>query len=88
MPLSGPTVATAVADEVRGAMGRVLLAGGRGEQPDLATVQVAIARNMNLEAANWGGLFASASVSVLVAAVPFLFLQRYYARTIMFSGLK
>ena len=47
---------------------------------ELAVVQVAIARNMTLEQANWGALFASASSAVLVALVPFLFLQRYYIR--------
>jgi ABC-type glycerol-3-phosphate transport system permease component len=41
-----------------------------------------------METANWGGLFASASVSVMVAALPFLALQRYYVRTMMHSGGK
>jgi ABC-type glycerol-3-phosphate transport system permease component len=49
---------------------------------ELAVVQVAIARNMTLEQANWGALFASASSAVLVAMVPFLFLQRYYIRVV------
>jgi len=48
----------------------------------LAVVQVAIARNMTLEQANWGALFASASTAVLVAAIPFALLQRYYVRTV------
>jgi len=51
-------------------------------------IQVAIARHANMETANWGGLFASASVSVMVAALPFLALQRYYVRTMMHSGGK
>lgn len=51
-------------------------------------IQVAIARHANLETANWGGLFASASVSVLVAALPFLVLQRFYIQTMMHSGNK
>jgi hypothetical protein len=45
-------------------------------------VQVAIARNMTLEQANWGALFASASSAVRVAMVPLLFLQRYYIRVV------
>lgn len=56
--------------------------------PDLIMIQVAIARHANLETANWGGLFASASVSVLVASLPFLALQRYYVRTVVHTGLK
>lgn len=56
--------------------------------PDLMMIQVAIARHANLETANWGGLFASASVSVLVASLPFLALQRYYVRTVVHTGLK
>jgi ABC-type glycerol-3-phosphate transport system permease component len=49
---------------------------------DLAVVQVAIARNMTLEQANWGALFASASAAVLVAAIPFFILQRSYVRVV------
>ena len=37
---------------------------------------------MTLEQANWGALFAAASSAVLVAMVPFLFLQRYYIRVV------
>jgi ABC-type glycerol-3-phosphate transport system permease component len=88
MPLSGPTVATAALMQFVAQWDAFFWPVVAASSPDLTTVQVAIARNANLEATNWGGLFASASVSVLVATVPFLFLQRYYARTIMFSGLK
>jgi ABC-type glycerol-3-phosphate transport system permease component len=45
-------------------------------------VQVAIARNMTLEQANWGALFASASTAVIVAAIPFFILQRSYVRVV------
>lgn len=88
MPVSGPVLATA------GLMQFVqqwdaffwpIVATG---SPDMVMIQVAIARHANLETANWGGLFASASVSVLVAAVPFLALQRYYVRTLVHSGFK
>jgi ABC-type glycerol-3-phosphate transport system permease component len=82
MPLSGPTIATAsliLFIHQWDAFFWPLVAASREE---LAVVQVAIARNMTLEQANWGALFASASSAVLVALVPFLFLQRYYIRVV------
>jgi ABC-type glycerol-3-phosphate transport system permease component len=53
--------------------------------PELVVVQVAIARNITLEQANWGGLFASASTAILLAMIPFLLLQRYFIRTVTAS---
>lgn len=88
LPLSGPTIATAALMQFVHQWDAFFWPVVAASSPDLTMVQVAIARNANLESTNWGGLFASASVSVLVAMVPFIFLQRYYARTIMFSGLK
>ncbi len=88
MPVSGPTVATAALMQFVqqwDAFFWPIVATG---SPDKIMIQVAIARNANLETANWGGLFASASVSVLVAALPFLALQRYYVRTMVHSGFK
>lgn len=82
MPLCGPTIATAslmLFIHQWDAFFWPLVAASREE---LAVVQVAIARNMTLEQANWGALFASASSAVLVAMVPFLFLQRYYIRVV------
>ena len=82
MPLSGPTIATAsliLFIHQWDAFFWPLVAASREE---LAVVQVAIARNMTLEQSNWGALFASASSAVLVAMVPFLFLQRYYIRVV------
>jgi ABC-type glycerol-3-phosphate transport system permease component len=82
MPLSGPTIATAslmIFIHQWDAFFWPLVAASSA---DLAVVQVAIARNMTLEQANWGALFASASAAVLVALVPFLFLQRYYIRVV------
>jgi ABC-type glycerol-3-phosphate transport system permease component len=82
LPLSGPTIATAslmLFIHQWDAFFWPLVAASREE---LAVVQVAIARNMTLEQANWGALFASASSAVLVAMVPFLFLQRYYIRVV------
>ena len=82
MPLSGPTIATAslmLFIHQWDAFFWPLVAASR---EDLAVVQVAIARNMTMEQANWGALFASASSAVLVEMVPFLFLQRYYIRVV------
>ena len=45
--------------------------------------QVAIARNMTMEQANWGAFFASASLAVLVAMVPFFWLQRHYVKIVI-----
>ena len=82
MPLSGPTIATAslmMFIHQWDAFFWPLVATSSAE---LAVVQVAIARNMTLEQANWGALFASASAAVLVAAIPFFILQRSYVRVV------
>ncbi len=88
LPVSGPTLATAALMQFVqqwDAFFWPIVATG---SPDLIMIQVAIARHANLETANWGGLFASASISVVVAAIPFLALQRYYVRTVVHSGFK
>jgi ABC-type glycerol-3-phosphate transport system permease component len=88
LPVSGPTLVTAAlmqfVQQWDAFFWPVVVTGS----PDMIMIQVAIARHANLETANWGGLFASASVSVLVAALPFLALQRYYVRTMVHSGFK
>ena len=88
LPLSGPTLATAALMQFVQQWDAFFWPIVAASSPDKVMIQVAIARHANMETANWGGLFASASVSVLVAAVPFLALQRYYVRTMMHSGLK
>ena len=88
LPLSGPTVATAALMQFIQQWDAFFWPIVAASSPDKVMIQVAIARHANMETANWGGLFASASVSVLVAALPFLALQRYYVRTVMHSGLK
>jgi ABC-type glycerol-3-phosphate transport system permease component len=88
MPLAGPTVATAALMQFVQQWDAFFWPIVAASSPDKVMIQVAIARHANLETANWGGLFASASVSVLVAAVPFLLLQRHYVATVMHSGLK
>lgn len=88
MPLSGPTIATASLMLFIHQWDAFFWPLVATSSADLAVVQVAIARNMTLEQANWGALFASASSAVLVAAVPFFFLQRYYVRTVVTGGDK
>ncbi len=88
LPLSAPTIATAALMQFVTQWDAFFWPIVAASSPELTMVQVAIARNANLETTNWGGLFASASVSVLVAALPFLALQRTYIRTIMYSGFK
>jgi ABC-type glycerol-3-phosphate transport system permease component len=83
LPLSGPTVATASLMMFIHQWDAFFWPLVATSSADLAVVQVAIARNMTLEQANWGALFASASTAVLVAALPFFFLQRYYVRTVV-----
>lgn len=88
LPLSGPTLATASLMQFVQQWDTFFWPIVAASSPDKVMIQVAIARHANLETANWGGLFASASISMLVAAVPFLMLQRYYVRTMMHSGGK
>lgn len=82
MPLSGPTIATAALMMFIHQWDAFFWPLVATSSADLAVIQVAIARNMTLEQANWGALFASASTAVLVAAIPFTILQRYYVRTV------
>jgi ABC-type glycerol-3-phosphate transport system permease component len=88
LPLSGPTLATAALMQFVQQWDAFFWPVVAASSPDKVMIQVAIARHANMETANWGGLFASASISVLVAALPFLALQRYYVRSIIHSGLK
>lgn len=82
LPLSGPTIATAslmlFVHQWDAFFWPLVAAPG----PERVVVQVAVARNVTLEVANWGGLFAAASTAILVALVPFLALQRFYLRTV------
>ena len=82
MPLSGPTIATASLMMFIHQWDAFFWPLVATSSADLAVVQVAIARNMTLEQANWGALFASASTAVIVAAIPFFILQRSYVRVV------
>jgi ABC-type glycerol-3-phosphate transport system permease component len=85
MPLSGPTIATASLMQFIHQWDAFFWPLVAASTPELVVVQVAIARNMTLETANWGALFASASTAVLLAMIPFLLLQRFYIRTVTVS---
>ena len=83
MPLSGPTIATAslmIFIHQWDAFFWPLVATSSEK---LAVIQVAIARNMTLEQANWGAFFASASLAILIAMVPFFWLQKYYVKIVI-----
>ncbi len=83
LPLSGPTIATAslmIFIHQWDAFFWPLVATTSDK---LAVIQVAIARNMTMEQANWGAFFASASIAVLVAMVPFFLLQRHYVKIVI-----
>jgi ABC-type glycerol-3-phosphate transport system permease component len=82
MPLSGPTIATASLMMFIHQWDAFFWPLVATSSADLAVVQVAIARNMTLEQATWGALFASASTAVIVAAIPFFILQRSYVRVV------
>ena len=82
LPLSGPTIATASLMMFIHQWDAFFWPLVATSSADLAVVQVAIARNMTMEQANWGQLFASASTAVLVAAIPFFILQRSYVRVV------
>ena len=88
LPLSGPVVATAVLMQFIHQWDAFFWPLVAASTPERVLVQVAIARNMTLETANWGALFASASTAVLLAMVPFLLLQRWYIRTVALGSEK
>ena len=86
MPLSGPTVATASLMMFIHQWDAFFWPLVATSSEKLAVIQVAIARNMTLEQANWGAFFASASMAVLVAMVPFFLLQRHYVKIVITSS--
>jgi ABC-type glycerol-3-phosphate transport system permease component len=82
LPLSGPVVATAALVLFIHQWDAFFWPLVAAPSAELVTIQVAVARNVTLEVANWGGLFASASTAILLALIPFLLLQRWYIRTV------
>ena len=56
--------------------------------PDYTMIQVAIARHLSVEEAAWGRLFATTTIATIVPMLLYLFLQRYYTRSILSSAFK
>ena len=86
MPLSGPTIATASLMMFIHQWDAFFWPLVATSSERLAVIQVAIARNMTMEQANWGAFFAAASLAVLVAMVPFFFLQRHYVKVVVMQA--
>lgn len=88
MPLSWPTIATSslmlFLTQWDSFFWPVVAASG----PDYAVVQVAIARNINFEQNDWGGLFASTNLAILLGTIPFLLMQRFYVKSLISGGIK
>ena len=88
LPLSGPTIATAslmMFIHQWDAFFWPLIAATKSE---LSMVQVAIARYLQFEQADFGRLFAAMTLASLVAILPFMVLQRHYVRTMIDNGFK
>lgn len=86
MPLSGPTIATASLMMFIHQWDAFFWPLVATSSERLAVVQVAIARNMTLEQANWGAFFAAASLAILIAMIPFFFLQRHYVKVVVMQS--
>jgi ABC-type glycerol-3-phosphate transport system permease component len=41
-----------------------------------------------MEGNDWGAIFSAGTLATLIAAIPFLYLQRFYVRTMMGSAVK
>lgn len=88
LPLSWPTIATASLMLFLAQWDSFFWPIVAASAPDYAVVQVAIARNINFEQSDWGGLFASTNIAVLIGTIPFLLVQRFYVRSLISSGIK
>lgn len=88
MPLSWPTIATSCLMIFLRQWDSFFWPVVAASTPDYAVVQVAIARNINFEQHNWGGLFASTNLAILIGVIPFLLLQRFYIRSLTADGIK
>ena len=88
MPLSWPTIATSGLMLFLSQWDSFFWPVVAASSPDFAVIQVAIARNINFEQSDWGGLFASTNVAVLLGTIPFLLIQRFYVRTLISGGIK
>jgi ABC-type glycerol-3-phosphate transport system permease component len=88
MPLSWPTIATSSLMLFLAQWDSFFWPVVAASDPKYAVVQVAIARNINFEQNEWGGLFASTSLAILVGTIPFLLMQRFYVRSLISGGIK
>tara|TARA_R110000751_G_scaffold10055_1_gene37169 strand:+ start:2972 stop:3814 length:843 start_codon:yes stop_codon:yes gene_type:complete len=88
MPLSWPTVVAAALMMFIHQWDAFFWPLVAATSPDLTMVQVAIARYLQFEQADFGRLFAAMTVASFLAILPFMALQRYYIRTIVDSGIK
>lgn len=88
MPLSWPTIATSALMLFLSQWDSFFWPVVAASNPDYAVVQVAIARNINFEQSDWGGLFASTNLAILLGTIPFLLVQRFYVRTLISGGMK
>lgn len=88
MPLSWPTIATSCLMIFLRQWDSFFWPVVAASSPEYSVVQVAIARNINFEQHNWGGLFASTNLAILIGTIPFLLLQRFYIRSLIADGLK
>lgn len=88
MPLSWPTIATSSLMLFLHQWDSFFWPVVAASSPDYAVVQVAIARNINFEQHDWGGLFASTNLAILIGTIPFLLMQRFYIRSLVADGIK
>jgi len=88
MPLSWPTVATSGLVLFLAQWDSFFWPVVAASDANYAVIQVAIARNINFEQSDWGGLFASTNLAILIGTIPFLLVQRFYVRTLISSGIK
>ena len=88
MPLSWPTIATSGLMLFLSQWDSFFWPVVAASNPEYAVVQVAIARNINFEQSDWGGLFASTNLAILLGTIPFLLIQRFYVRTLSSGGIK
>ncbi|TNM59584.1 carbohydrate ABC transporter permease [Aliirhizobium smilacinae] len=88
MPLSWPTIATSSLMLFLSQWDSFFWPVVAASDPDYAVVQVAIARNINFEQNDWGGLFASTNLAILIGMIPFLLMQRFYVRSLISGGIK
>ena len=88
MPLSGPTIAAAsllIFVHQWDSFFWPLVVAGTSEY---MVIPVAIGRFFSMEGNDWGAIFSAGTVATLIAAVPFLYLQKFYVQTMMSSAIK